>query len=204
MRKIKIVSIILIFLLMILTSSYAAIDPTISFDISYQGEVKVNEEKSALIILAGQNTPAHTNVRVKVDIQGPLTPKILATDSSGIEHDIAQLGYWGPDAGFAIGGTFSNETPIKATFTYPGAYAIKLSLIDVQNANNILAEKEVTIQVKEATANNPIVNQVVNEIVNEPVSELPKTGISLGEYAVYAIMLFVVVYLGYQIKQRRG
>ena len=148
MKRIKIISITLAFLLMIATLCYAAIDTTIHFDISYEGEVKVNEEKSTLIILAGENTPVHTNVRVKVDIEGPATPKLLATDSLGTEIDIAEWGYWGPESGFAIGGTFSNETPVRATFTEAGSYTITLKLLDVQNGNDILAEKSVTIQVK--------------------------------------------------------
>ena len=200
MKKIKIISITLALLLMITLSVFAAIDNTIHFDISYEGEVKVNEEKSTLIILAGENTPTHTNVRVKVDIEGPATPKLLATDSLGTEIDIAEWGYWGPESGFAIAGTFSNETPVKATFTEAGSYTITLKLLDVQNGNDILAEKSVTIQVKE---NEPAVNEITNEIVNEPTSQLPQTGTSLTEYAIYAVVLFAVIYLGYRIMERR-
>ena len=200
MKKIKIISITLALLLMITLSVFAAIDSTIHFDISYEGEVKVNEEKSTLIILAGENTPVHTNVRVKVDIEGPATPKLLATDSLGTQIDIAQWGYWGPESGFAIAGTFSNETPVKATFTEAGSYTITLKLLDVQNGNDVLVEKSVTIQVK---GNEPAVNEITNEIVNEPASELPQTGTSLTEYAIYAVILFVVIYLGYRIMERR-
>lgn len=204
MKKIKILSITLLLFIISTIISYAAIDQTIHFDISYEGDVKVNTEKNATIILAGDNTPVHTNVRVKVDIEGPATPKILATDSNGTELDIAQLGYWGPDAGFAIGGTFSNETPIRATFTKEGTYTITLTLQDVQNANDILSQRIFTIQV---TADEPIVNEVVNEltneIVNEPIQELPKTGTSLVEYVIYAAILFFTIYIGYQIIERR-
>lgn len=204
MKKIKILSITLLLCIITTIISYAAIDQTIHFDISYEGDVKVNTEKNATIILAGDNTPVYTNVRVKVDIEGPATPKILATDSNGTELDIAQLGYWGPDAGFAIGGTFSNETPIRATFTKEGTYTITLTLQDVQNANDILSQKIFTIQV---TADEPIVNEVVNEvtneIVNEPIQELPKTGTSLVEYVIYAAILFFTIYIGYQIIERR-
>lgn len=212
MKKIKIISITLSLLLMIAISCYAAIDPTVHFDISYEGEVKVNEEKNALIILAGENTPVHTNVRVKVDIDGPAKPKLIATDSLGTQIDIAEWGYWGPEAGFTIGGTFSNETPVKATFTQTGAYTIKLTLLDVQNGNDILAEKQVTIQVRENTTNKPpanetvneLANELVNELVNGTVEELPKTGSSLIEYAIYAILIFMVFYIGYQIRERRN
>ena len=204
MKRIKIISIILVLLLMITISSYAEIDNTIHFDISYDGTVIVNEEKDAIIILAGENTPVHTNVRVKVDIEGPATPKVLATDSNGTELDIAQLGYWGPDEGFAIGGTFSNETPLRATFTEEGNYTITLTLIDVQNNNDTLAQRTFTINVLgDEPIVNEVTNQLTNEIVNEPVQELPKTGTSLTEYAMYATIILVVIYLGYQIMERR-
>ena len=70
----------------------------------------------------------------------------------------------------------------------------------MQNGNDVLAEKSVTIQVK---GNEPAVNEITNEIVNEPASELPQTGTSLTEYAIYAVILFVVIYLGYRIMERR-
>lgn len=200
MRKIKIISITLVFLLMISVASFAQIDQTISFDISYEGDVRVNEEKSATIILAGNNTPIHSNVIVKVDIEGTVKPKILATDSLGTEIDIAQEGYWGPNAGFAIGGTFSNETPIRATFTKAGTYTITLNLLDVQNNNDILAGRVFTIEVVDDT---PVVNETVNQTVNQPQEELPKTGTSLIEYVIYAAILFVVIYIGYKISKRK-
>lgn len=204
MKKIKIISITLLLLLMITINSYAAIDQTVHFDISYTGEVRVNEEKDAIIILAGENTPVHTNVRVKVDIEGPATPKILATDSLGNELDIVQLGYWGPDAGFTIGGTFSNETPIRATFTKEGTYTITLTLIDVQNANDILSQKVFTINVVgDEPIVNEVTNQLTNEIVNEHMQELPKTGTSLTEYVIYATVILIAIYIGYQIIERR-
>lgn len=200
MRKIRIVSIVLMILLTISIVSYAAIDTTIHFDISYEGTVKVDEEKDTLIILAGDNTPLHTNVRVKVEIEGPAKPKLLATDSLGTEIDIADWGYWGPEAGFAIQGTFTNETPVRATFTEAGTYTITLSLLDVQNANDILAQKSITIQVQ---ADTPPIDETTNEVMDEPTPELPKTGTSLVEYAIYAVVLLAIIYLGYQIRERR-
>lgn len=200
MKKIKIIFLSLILILMINIISYAAIDNSIHFDISYDGTIKVNEEKDAAIILAGDNTPLHTNVRVKVDIEGPAKPKLLATDSLGTEIDIADWGYWGPEVGFAIQGTFTNETKVRATFTEAGTYTITLSLLDVQNGNDILAQKAVTIQVEGDKTDD---NETVNEVINEPVEELPKTGTSLTEYAIYGIVLFAVIYFGDKIKERR-
>lgn len=201
MKKLKVISVTLILLLMITTTCYAAIDNTIHFDISYEGEIKVNEEKNTLIILAGDNTPLHAKVRVKIDIEGPTTPKLLATDSLGTQIDIANWGYWGPETGFAIQGTFTNETPVKATFTQSGLYTIKLSLIDIENANDVLAQKTVTIQVRDSAK--PVENIITNETINEPIEELPKTGTSLMEYAIYAIVFCMVTYCVYKIREIR-
>ncbi len=200
MKKLRIFLVALAFLLIFGVCSYAAIDSTIHFDISYTGEVKVNEEKDTNIILAGQSTPTHAKVRVKVEIEGPATPKLMATDSLGTQIDIAQVGYWGPEAGFAISGTFTNETPVKATFTKAGAYTIKLTLLDVQNANDILAQKTITIQVKD---DETIANEITNVIENEEVEELPKTGATLGEYAIYFSVICIGLYLVYLRVYRR-
>lgn len=205
MKKISLSLILLAIIVMLTNFSYAAPDDTLHFDILYTGEVKVNEEKSATIILAGENTPVYTNVRVKVDIDGPAKPKVLATDSLGNQIDIAQEGYWGPEAGFTIGGTFSNETPIKATFTQAGTYTITLSLLNVQsNTNNdILTTRVTTIEVREDTPIvNEVVNQVTNEIVNDTPEELPKTGASLLDYVVCAFVLVMVIYLSNRIRKR--
>lgn len=194
MKKMRIFLITFILLLIFGVCSYAAIDSTIHFDISYTGEVKVNEEKDTLIILAGESTPVHTNVRVKVEIEGPATPKLMATDSLTNQIDIAQWGYWGPEGGFAIAGTFTNETPVKATFTKPGAYTIKLTLLDVQNSNDILAQKTITIQVKEEQITT---NEITNIEDNNEIEELPKTGVTLGEYIIYFSIICVSLYLIY-------
>ena len=73
--------------------------------------------------------------------------------------------------------------------------------VDVENANDILAQKTVSIQVKED--NVPVENVTTNETVEEIVEELPKTGTSLLEYAIYAIVLFTVIYCVYKIRELR-
>lgn len=209
MKRIKIISVVLLIVmisLMINIVSYAAIDPTIRFDVIYEGSIKVNQEKETLIVLSGENTPLHSNVRVKVDIEGPAKPKLIATDSAGNVIDIAEEGYWGPASGFPIQGTFRNETKVTSTATLPGTYTFILSLLDVQNNNDVLAQKAVTFQVQPDTppVANVTVNETVNEIINEPMPELPKTGTSMVEYAIFLIGVCVIVYVVYQIRVRKG
>lgn len=185
-----------------------------SFELQYEGEIKENEAKQGKVLLVGVNAPTHAKVRIKVDITGPATPKILANDSLGNTLDIAQIGYWGPDTGFAVSGTFTNTTPITATFPKAGAYSIKLSLIDLENSNNVIATKEVQINVKKETpitppaeGNTNTVNNVIpanNTIVNNEITEIPKTGISIWEYVGYTLVVVAILTGGYLLVRKRS
>ena len=52
-----------------------------SFELEYTGEIIANEEKDAAVSLIGVNGTQYTNVRIKVEVTGPATPKLIATDS---------------------------------------------------------------------------------------------------------------------------
>lgn len=162
-----------------------------SFDLQYTGNVIKNVEKNANVLLVGVNGTLYSNVLIKVNITGPATPKLLATDSSGTEYDIAQLGSWGPPSGFAVQGDFTNTTPIRATFTEAGDYTIQLSLVDVTNNDTIITNSVFTINVLEEE---PIIGD--NEqppIEDEEVEELPKTGTSIWEYISYVIVFGTIL-----------
>lgn len=155
------------------------------FDLKYTGTVVKNVEKDANVLLVGVNGTLHTNVQIKVKVTGPATPKLLATDSNGVEHDIAQIGYWGPPSGFEVQGDFTNTTPIKATFTEEGNYKIELSLVDLSNSNAVITSKSFNIEVSdEQTLTNN----------NTTVEELPKTGTSIGEFITY-IVIFGTIFI---------
>ena len=191
----KLLSFITIFAIVICSFNIVSAQDGYSFDLQYTGTVVKNQEKSANVLLVGQNAQVYTNVRIKVDITGPATPKILATDSLGNELDIAQLGYWGPDAGFTVGGDFTNTTPIKATFSEEGSYTITLSLVDVSQNNTVITSKAFTIEVYEDTVTgNTIGNSVIgNAVTDNTIQELPKTGTSVIDYVMYIISLTVVI-----------
>ena len=210
MKKIVLPVLICCLLIAFATYSYAADGYT--FGLEYEGTIKVNEAKNAKVQLIGTNGQTYTNVRIKVDITGPSKPTILAYDSTGVQHDIAQLGYWGPDAGFAVQGTFTNETPIVATFSTAGNYTIVLSLVNVASNNEVIATRSINLTVEAAgtgntntvqntvnTVGNTIgntventlgntVNNVVNNATNNTVTEIPKTGTGMFEYALCFII----------------
>lgn len=169
-----------------------------TFELNYTGDVVVNEEKSATVTLRGTDATTYARVRIKVDIEGPGIPTLLATDSGGVEHDIAQLGYWGPDAGFAVGGTFENNTPIKATFPTAGTYTITLSLINLDANNSEITSRVTIINVLEDES--IVVNEIANSIIdvgNNTIDKLPQTGTSITEYIIYAGIIIAVVAFGY-------
>lgn len=204
----KILSFISIFILVFcLVSPVFAVDGY-SFDLQYTGTIVKNQVKDANVLLIGVNAPAYTNVIIKVDVTGPATPTILATDTTGVEHDIAQLGFWGPTAGFPVQGDFTNTTPIKATFPEEGNYTITLTLQDVNNSYTAIASRTFTIQVYEDNTGGNIVGNVVDNTVTNAVDntieELPKTGTSVVEYVMYIMAVVIVISIvGIYLNKRR-
>ncbi len=188
----KLLSFLIIFVIVISASSLVLAADEYSFDIQYTGTITKNIEKNANVLLIGTGGTQYTNVRIKVDISGPATPVILATDTNQSEIDIAQVGYWGPPTGFAVGGDFTNTTPIKATFPEEGTYTITLSLVNVTNSNSVITSKSFTIEVYEDIP--PVVDNVVNNTTTQNmIEELPKTGTSVVEYAMYIIGIVIIV-----------
>lgn len=197
----KVISLMMIVALAFCSVSMVFAQNEYSFDLQYSGNIIKNVEKEGVVTLRGVNATPHTNVRIKVDITGPATPQILATDSAGIEYNIAQIGYWGPAGGFAVGGDFVNETQIRATFPEEGTYVTTLSLIDVANGNAVIASRTFTTQVYEDATTDNVVN---NTVENNMIEELPKTGTSVWEYALYIIILAVTLWgIGTYLNKKR-
>lgn len=188
----KFISFIMIFAIIFCSISPVFAQDEYSFDLQYTGTIVKNVEKDAVVLLTGVNGTPHQTVQIKVDITGPATPKILATDSAGTEYDIAQLGAWGPPSGFPVQGDFVNRTPIKATFVEEGSYTITLSLIDVNSPTSVFATKTFNIEVYEDMP--PVVENVIdNAIMENAVEELPKTGTSVVEYLIYIMSIVLVI-----------
>lgn len=200
----KLLSFIMIFTIVLCSVSIVFAQDEYSFDLQYTGTIVKNVEKDAVVLLTGVNGTPHTSVQIKVDITGPATPKILATDSTGTEYDIAQLGYWGPPSGFAVGGDFVNRTPIKATFIEEGSYTIKLSLVDLANGNAVITTKTFDIEVYEDVPGNNTVSNVIDNAVGNTIEELPKTGTSVVEYVMYIIAIVLIIsIIGMYLNRRK-
>ena len=187
-----VISIILLSLLFAYISPIYAVDADVaneySFSLNYSGDIIKEKDKNGTVILAGTDATPYTNVRIKVDlISGPKEPTVIAYDSEGIGYNIMEIGYWGPEAGFAVGGTFSNETPVVATYPEAGTYVIQLALIDLNDNNKVIVSKEFTQTVLD---NSPLTNEIVNNI-----EEIPQAGISIWTYIIALAIIIIVLLL---------
>lgn len=201
MKKICTILLLFVFSIIFMCNVVYAADE-LSFNLTYTGDVVKGEQKDATVVLKGVGAPTYTNVRIKVDVTGPAVPSFIAYDSQGTRFDIAELGYWGPDAGFAVAGDFENTTPIQATFPEEGKYVVTLSLVNVANNNDVITSKAFTINVEDNLVDNDV-NDVNDANDANNVTEIPTTGTTLGQYAVMCAVIFAVCYVGYFIYKRK-
>lgn len=118
------------------------------------------EAKTVPVTLAAKEVKdeGYSKVRVNVAITNKpsdaSTVSLMATDTNGAEFDVAQVGYWGPSAGFAISNNYSVETNFTGTFSEAGDYTIVLTLYDVE-AENAIVTKTVNVGVQDPTSAEP-------------------------------------------------
>lgn len=194
MKK-KVFLLVFIIALAIFTTTIYAAGDNFNFAINYTGNIMEGEAKDAVVVLEGTDATVYSNALIKVElVSGPSTPKITAKDTSGIEYNIMELGYWGPPGGFAVGNTFKNETPVIATYSDPGTYVIRLSLIDKNSSDRVIVSQEFTQVVEAAPVSpEPVENTVVNETTNI-VEEIPQTGTSIWTYFIIAVIIACIIY----------
>lgn len=220
MLKRKVCLLIFALVMVIFCNSAYAADDAYSFDITYTGEIVEKVDKNATVILQATDGTVYSNVRIKVDfISGPAKPTIIAYDTAGIGYNIMEFGYWGPETGFAVGGTFKNETPVVATYPEAGTYVVQLTLIDINNNNAVITAKQFTQTVAAATTSgnnnvgntNNIVdnnntidnNNTVGNVANNGIEEIPQTGTSIWVYLSVALIAMAIVYVFSVIKKNR-
>lgn len=141
--KIILLCIVLILSLIVPTISNAAgNDYTIEVNYPLKSVLTNTEQKISATLKTTADATILTNVRVKVDVSGPATPKIMAKDTNGTDIDVAQEGYWGPNAGFPLPANYDVTTDFTATFPVAGVYTATISLVDVSGGTerNVTSE----------------------------------------------------------------
>lgn len=196
--------IFLVFMLcLVLFSTFVlAADQGYEFNIEYEGEVIVGEEKDATVTLTGTEATPYTNVRVESEqISGPAKATIYAYDENGNKFDLSETGDWGPTSGFAVGGTFTNETPITITYPEAGTYVSVIRLVDLNNNNAIITSREFTVIVTEAGTTEP----TNNVVVNNTIENIPQAGISFWVYLIIIAAVVVAAWaVIYYTKNNKG
>lgn len=201
MRK-KIFCLVFFLAVVVLCNSAYAADDAYSFDIVYTGDIIEGVDKNATVILQATEGKVYSNVRIKTDfVSGPAKPTILAYDSAGVGYNIAELGYWGPESGFAVGGTFKNETPIVATYSEAGTYVVRLSLLDLNNGNQVITSKEFTQTVLPATSSEDT-NNTLDNTTNNIIDEIPQTGTSIWIYLGVLVGIVAIVYVYFKLRDK--
>ncbi len=195
MRKLCYFIVIVLMILTLFSIQVNAADE-FDFELNYTGDIAINETKEATVVLRGTNATTYSNVRIKVEVSGPGTPKITAVDSLDQEIDIVQEGYWGPPSGFPVAGTFENETPVKATFDVAGTYTVKLSLVNMQASEAEIASETFDIEVLEDLTDTNEVLEPENNVEENTIEKLPQTGTSVFEYVMYsAVILALIIFI---------
>lgn len=180
--------------LVTLSSIVLAANQGYEFNISYTGQVIVGEEKKATVTLTGTEATPYTNVRVESEhISGPAKATVYAYDANGNKFDLSETGDWGPTTGFAVGGTFTNETPITITYPEAGTYVSVIRLVDLNNNNAVITSKEFTVTVVDAAGAEQPTNNVV---ANNTIEKIPQAGIS---WWVYLVVIAAVIVASWAI-----
>lgn len=186
---------LLTLILCLITMSIVAFaaDQGYEFDLKYEGDIIVNEPKDGVVTLKATDGTVYTNVRVESEqISGPANATIYAYDESGNKFDLSETGDWGPTSGFAVGGTFTNDTPITAIYPKAGTYVSVLRLVDLSNNNAVITSKEFTVVVKEKD------EPANNVVVNNTIENIPQAGVSIWAYIIavgaIAVASWAVIY----------
>ncbi len=101
----------------------------------------------------------YDNVRFNIDITGPGDVEMYAEDSEGKMHDVASIGYWGPEDGFYMARDYEATTDFELIFEKPGEHTIEIALVQLTTDITIL-EETITIEVEAIASEYEFVHDV--------------------------------------------
>ena len=171
--------------------------------LEHTGDIIKGEEKEMTLSYSSSMGRYYEHARLVAEATTPAgaSVKLLATDTAQLEHDIIQSG-WGDAQGYKIGGKdVSQVLNVRAIFSDVGDYTITLKLIDRDNSDSVIAQKEFKFAAVEKQTTTPPAS-TPGEVVTPPAeevenisqvtpSELPKTGVNLYVPIVVALMVLL-------------
>lgn len=203
------------------------VDYTLRF--KSEGKVIVNEENKMELITSSTMGRNYDHVKMKVEVtkkpSESATVKLLATERTRQEIDLIKDG-WGEPDGYELGGKNVEQIlDIRGVFSNVGEYKIKVSLLDKDSADSVIAEKEFSFNVTEKQSGNTennnnqatkpgnngstgqtqkpeqnITGDNKDEVANkEEVPEtLPKTGMTQYVYIITVLAVLGSAYIALQ------
>ncbi len=132
--------------------------------LDYDGKILPEQEKEMTITITSAMGKNYEHTRINANVTGPTESvvKLLGIDDDSIEHDIIQSG-WGSDEGDPVGGEEVEKIlNVRGLFSKIGTYALTLSLVDRDNADQVIATETFPILVTETTTQTPDNNEPEN------------------------------------------
>ena len=120
------------------------------FSITAPKTMVVGQNASASAALVGlESASAYDHALIQITVEGPegAKPQILATDETGKEYNLAEVGQWGPDGGFPVSANYSAKTDLKLVFDQKGTYKATFQLVDL-DSGKVIGAGEKTIEVR--------------------------------------------------------
>lgn len=189
-------------------------DYTITFEPT--DGIKKDEEKDMTLTFASSMGRFYEHARLIAIATTPegATVKINAVnEEEKVTQDIIQSG-WGDPQGYKIGGKdFSQVLKVKSLFNKEGEYKVTLKLIDRDNADSVIAEKQISFTVgselNENIQNKPntdTTGKVTNQTdtsTNKMPTALPKAGYNIYIPIAMLILGLISFSIYYNIKSKK-
>ena len=172
------------------------VDYTLRLD--YTGIIKKSEPKDMTLITESSMGKNYDHVRLVAELTAKptdnATAKLLATQEDDVEIDLLQSG-WGEAEGYAIGGKdVKQELLLRGEFDTDGEYTINIKLIDRDNSDSVIAEKNFDITVGEIVEETPSTEKPIDEETTKEENlpeAYPQTGIM--QYIIVAIAILGLI-----------
>ena len=187
-----------------------------TFKLQYSGDIIKKTEKDMTLSYSSPMGRYYDHVRLVAEATTPngASVQLLGQDESQVEHDVIKDG-WGDASGDKIGGKNVSQTlKLKGIFSDAGKYTVKFKLIDLDNSNSVITEKQYQFNVleketsgstntetnkpenvtKPETNKNETTNKENNKTQtnNEKMpTKLPKTGYNI--YVPVLLILFALI-----------
>ena len=129
------------------------VDYTIEFN--HSGKLIADEENTMELITKSSMGRNYDHVKMQVEVtkkpSDSATVQLLAIERTRAQVDLIQDG-WGEPDGYELGGKDVEQIlDVQGVFSEVGEYIIKISLLDKDSSNAVIATKDFTFKVEKAT-----------------------------------------------------